>query len=80
MDIFTLILAPESCVARRRKVQMIASGRSISAFSNWLRTDHGQHRDVPIRTLPISASLLKSIQAGAGRDEKAVTISRAFCR
>lgn len=72
LDIYTMFLSPANCAPRRHKtiettdimLQMVASGRGVTALPKWLVTDYAPHLD--LRTLRLGeAGIHKHIHLGA---------------
>jgi LysR family transcriptional regulator for metE and metH len=85
LDIYQLFLLPAGCAPRRHKtiettdimLQMVASGRGVTALPKWLVTDYAPH--LQLRTLRLGPSgIQKHIYLGVREAEAGVDYLHAF--
>jgi len=85
LDIYTMFLTPANCAPRKHKtiettdimLQMVASGRGVTALPKWLVTDYAPQ--LRLRTLRLGAAgIQKQIHLGARESEWETDYLRAF--
>lgn len=85
LDIYTMFLSPANCAPRRHKtiettdimLQMVASGRGVTALPKWLVTDYAPH--LRLRTLRLGeAGIHKHIHLGARESDWDTDYLHAF--
>ena len=85
LDIYTMFLTPANCAPRKHKtiettdimLQMVASGRGVTALPKWLVTDYAPQ--LRLRTLRLGAAgIQKQIHLGAREAEWETDYLRAF--
>jgi len=85
LDIYNMFLLPANCTPRKHKaiettdimLQMVASGRGVTALPKWLVTDYAPH--LQLRTLRLGpAGIQKHIYLGAREADWEVDYLRAF--
>jgi LysR family transcriptional regulator for metE and metH len=85
LDIYNLFLLPAGCAPRRHKtiettdimLQMVASGRGVTALPKWLVTDYAPQ--LQLRTLRLGPSgIKKHIYLGIRESEGAIDYLQAF--
>jgi LysR family transcriptional regulator for metE and metH len=85
LDIYQLFLLPAGCAPRRHKtiettdimLQMVASGRGVTALPKWLVTDYAPH--LQLRTLRLGSSgIQKHIYLGVREQEYGVDYIQSF--
>lgn len=85
LDIYNLFLLPANCLPRRHKtiettdimLQMVASGRGVTALPKWLVTDYAPH--LKLRTLRLGPrGIQKQIHLGARESEWETDYLKAF--
>jgi LysR family transcriptional regulator for metE and metH len=85
LDIYNLFLLPEKVTPRRHKtiettdimLQMVASGRGVTALPKWLVTDYAPH--LQLRTLRLGASgIQKQIYLGTREAERDIDYLQSF--
>ena len=85
LDIYTMFLLPAGVTPRRHKtiettdimLQMVASGRGVTALPKWLVTDYAPH--LQLRTLRLGPTgIQKQIYLGAREADYAIDYLKAF--
>lgn len=85
LDIYNMFLLPANCAPRKHKtiettdimLQMVASGRGVTALPKWLVTDYAPH--LQLRTLRLGpAGIQKHIYLGVRETDRAVDYLQAF--
>lgn len=85
LDIYTMFLAPAGCAPRKHKtiettdimLQMVASGRGVTALPKWLVTDYAPH--LQLKTLRLGpAGIQKHIYLGVRDSDVAIDYLQAF--
>ena len=85
LDIYQMFLLPAGCAPRRHKtiettdimLQMVASGRGVTALPKWLVTDYAPH--LQLRTLRLGAAgIQKHIYLGVREQDAEIDYVRSF--
>jgi len=85
LDIYQMFLLPAGCAPRRHKtiettdimLQMVASGRGVTALPKWLVTDYAPH--LQLRTLRLGpAGIQKHIYLGVREQDADIDYVRSF--
>jgi len=85
LDIYNMFLLPANCAPRKHKMiettdimlQMVASGRGVTALPKWLVTDYAPH--LQLRTLRLGpAGIQKHIYLGVRETDHAVDYLHSF--
>ncbi|MBK4217197.1 LysR family transcriptional regulator [Paracoccus caeni] len=84
LDIFTRFLVPGNCLPRRHRtvettdmmLQLVASGRGVSAVPDWLLLEEGA--GLPVRRVRIGEGIDKSIHLGTRRGDESIDYIAGF--